>query len=107
MVLVTQSPAKYEIIGKEEFIEDGPIRTRIPVHYFKQEQRLEFHCPFCNQAQGWISGVRVEESGEVQPDPKTAFSRHLLGDSSGKNRCFAEPTVDEVDEYDPIVRIKA
>jgi hypothetical protein len=82
------------------------MKTRIPIHYFKQEQRLEFHCPFCNQAQGWTSDVRVEEAGEVHPDPKTAFSRHLLGDSNGKNRCFVEPTVDEVDEYDPIARIE-
>jgi transcription elongation factor Elf1 len=83
------------------------MKTRIPIHYFKQAQRLEFHCPFCNQAQGWKSDVRVEGTDEVHPDPKTAFSRHLLGDSGGKNRCFVEPTVDEVDEYDPIAMIEA
>jgi hypothetical protein len=49
----------------------------------------------------------VEETSEVHPDPETAFSRHLLGDSNGKNRCFVEPTVDEVDEYDPIAMIEA
>jgi len=83
------------------------MKTQIPIHYFKREQRLEFHCPFCNQAQSWSSGVRVEKTGEVHPDPKIAFSLHLLGDSNGKNRCFVEPTADEVDEYDPILMIEA
>ena len=83
------------------------MKTQISIHYRKGEQCLEFHCPFCNQTQGWSTGVRVGENGEVYPDPKVAFNRHLLGDSNGMDRCFVEPTVDEIDEYGPIAMIEA
>ena len=55
--------------------------------------------------QGWNGSVRVEGDGTVQPDPKAAFSRHTLGGKEDSNSCLVRPSVDEVDEYEPIARI--
>lgn len=78
----------------------------ISIRYFKKDQRLEFRCPFCNQPQGWSSNVRVESDDSVNPEPKVAFDRHVLGSSDGSERCLVKPSVDEVDEYKPVARIE-
>jgi hypothetical protein len=77
------------------------------IRYFKQDQRLEFRCPFCNQLQRWNGSVRVESDGSVYPDPKVAFERHVLGNHDGSELCLVRPSIDEVNEYGPVARIEA
>jgi len=99
--------SEYESIWKEALKENSPMKTQIPIHYRKAEQRVEFHCPFCNQTQAWTAGVFVGEDGEVSPAPKVTFTEHLLGESKEADRCFVRPSVDEVEEYEPVARIEA
>jgi hypothetical protein len=77
------------------------------IRYFKNEQRLEFRCPFCSQLQRWSGTVRIESDNSVYPDPKTAFDRHVRGNGDGSELCLVRPSVDEVDEYRPVARIEA
>ena len=51
--------------------------------------------------------MSVEGDGSVQPDPKAAFSRHTLGGKEDSNSCLVRPSVDEVDEYEPIAKINS
>ena len=82
------------------------MRIKVPIHYRKVDQRVEFHCPFCNQSQGWNAEVQSGENGEVSPTPMVVFTRHLFGDSDVAGGCFVRPSVDEVAEYEPVATVE-
>jgi len=82
------------------------MKVPISIRYFRNDQRLEFRCPFCSQPQVWNSSVRIEADNTTYPNPKTAFDRHVLGNNDGSEPCLVRPSIDEIDEYQPVARIE-
>lgn len=53
------------------------MKQRIEVHYFLNESRLEFSCPYCKTAQGWPGSVHLIH-GAPHPAPTGVVQHHLI-----------------------------